>query len=613
ECGGTHTTALAVLSGGTRLKTIEAGAANLRLVDDATLGQVLSTIAEQYPDPAAVGIGMAGCRDEADRQRVYGVLGAIWPRALAVVSHDLETAWRAAGSFSDEPWQRRVVVVAGTGACTYAKRPDGNEVKVGGWGHLLGDRGSAYEIGHQALRHAIVRWDRLGRWGTFGAAALRRLALNTPDDLIGWIQLAPKGEVAALAKDAFACLGSDTSARAAIEEAAAGLAADAIACMKRVAVKKGAMDFCLAGGLFEHQPAYERLVTKLLLKSYPDALVRRLKESGAWGAVLMAREGFLRLTTLGGSDPSNGPDFRPTRTKRKTPTGTPALLIPKSLDTSPTERRNPRSMELDQMRVSAAIELILSEDAQIPAALLAEKEKLARLIAKVAKALGKGGRLFYVGAGTSGRLGVLDASECPPTFRTPPEWVQGIMAGGAKALLSAVEGAEDDFAGGSTALRLRGVAKIDVVLGIAASGRTPFVWGALAAAREAGALTALLCFNPYLEMKPQFEPDMVFGFDLGPEVLTGSTRMKAGTATKLFLNCLTTLAMVRLGKVASNLMIDLNPSNEKLRDRAVRIVAELTGCDQAVAHGALLASRWVVKDAVKQVKLGLRNRVSGIG
>jgi N-acetylmuramic acid 6-phosphate etherase len=177
--------------------------------------------------------------------------------------------------------------------------------------------------------------------------------------------------------------------------------------------------------------------------------------------------------------------------------------------------------------------------------------------------------------------------------------VQGIIAGGRSAIWGAVEGAEDEYEGGVVAARHRGVRRGDVVLGIAASGRTPFVWGALHEAKHCGALTALLCFNPKLEVARAHRPDKMILINTGPEVLTGSTRLKAGTATKLVLNLITTLAMVHTGKVLSNLMVDLNPSNVKLRDRAVRLVCQLTGCDKATARAALEASDWVVKKARK--------------
>jgi N-acetylmuramic acid 6-phosphate etherase len=220
----------------------------------------------------------------------------------------------------------------------------------------------------------------------------------------------------------------------------------------------------------------------------------------------------------------------------------------------------------------------------------------------VEQAFRHGRRLLYFGAGTSGRLGVLDASECPPTFRTPPDLVQGIMAGGQQALWSSVEATEDDAAAGRQAIEFRRIAARDVVVGIAASGTTPFVWGALAEAKRRRATTILLCFNPYLKIPRPLRPTVVLAPNLGPEVLTGSTRLKAGTATKLVLNLFSTLSMVRLGKVVSNLMIDVNPSNAKLRARAVRIVQVLAATDPATAQTALERAGWQVKRAVATLR-----------
>ncbi|MED5494518.1 MAG: N-acetylmuramic acid 6-phosphate etherase, partial [Verrucomicrobiota bacterium] len=211
------------------------------------------------------------------------------------------------------------------------------------------------------------------------------------------------------------------------------------------------------------------------------------------------------------------------------------------------------------------------------------------------------GRLFYSGAGTSGRLGVLDASECPPTFRADSEQVQGIIAGGFPALCQAVEGAEDNAEAGAEAVRFRGIGKQDVFIGIAASGRTPFIWGGIWEANRRGAKTALLCFNPRLKIPRDNKSDVVITPKIGPELLTGSTRLKSGTATKLILNIITTLAMVQIGKVVGNLMVDLDPSNTKLRDRAVRIVRQLTQADEPQAREALEQSNWVVKKAIARL------------
>jgi N-acetylmuramic acid 6-phosphate etherase len=259
-------------------------------------------------------------------------------------------------------------------------------------------------------------------------------------------------------------------------------------------------------------------------------------------------------------------------------------------------------MGLDRMSAVAAVELMLTEEAKVTRALLSQRRKIAGIVNKITGALKDGGRLFYVGAGTSGRLGVLDASECPPTFRSDPDQIQGIIAGGERALRHAVEGAEDDFGGGGKEMEARKCGRRDIVVGIAASGTTPFVWGALCKARKQGAGTVMVCFNPKLRVPAELKPDVLLAVDLGPEVLTGSTRLKAGTATKLLLNTFTTLAMARLGKVMSNLMVDVNPSNVKLRARAARITSQLTGCTEQEATRALEACGWVVKKAVANLK-----------
>jgi N-acetylmuramic acid 6-phosphate etherase len=244
------------------------------------------------------------------------------------------------------------------------------------------------------------------------------------------------------------------------------------------------------------------------------------------------------------------------------------------------------------------VELFVEEESFVQEALRKESESLARAIEMVTKSLRDGGRLFYVGAGTSGRLAVLDASEIPPTFSASPDKVQGIIAGGATALSRSVEGAEDERGSGALAIEERGVTGADVVCGITASGRAPFVVGALAEAKKRGARTILLTCNP--------ERDRLAGCDLeidlptGPELLTGSTRLKAGTATKIALSMISTGAMIGLGKVRGNLMIDLTISNTKLRDRAIRLVAELAKCDASEAAQRLELHHWNVRAALEE-------------
>jgi N-acetylmuramic acid 6-phosphate etherase len=265
-----------------------------------------------------------------------------------------------------------------------------------------------------------------------------------------------------------------------------------------------------------------------------------------------------------------------------------------------TEQRLPESTALDAMSIEQSVAMMNAQDARAVAAVGAESANIARAVELAADALRQGGRLIYVGAGTSGRLGVLDASECPPTFRVDPEMVQGIIAGGQAAMFRSQEGAEDQPQDGAAAMDAKNISAEDVVMGIAAGGTTPFVHGALRRATERGARTIFLaCVEP-VAGEPQV--DVAIRPLVGPEVLTGSTRLKAGTATKLVLNTITTLAMVRLGKVYENLMVDLRASNDKLWDRGARIIATLTGLDRRQSIDLLNRAEGHVKAAIVMQK-----------
>ena len=265
-----------------------------------------------------------------------------------------------------------------------------------------------------------------------------------------------------------------------------------------------------------------------------------------------------------------------------------------------TELRNPRSADIDTYDPLQLVDLFVAEDATVPAAVGRARDAIAGAVALIEAAFRREGRLFYLGAGTSGRLGVLDASECPPTFGTPPEMVQGIIAGGPAALTRSIEGAEDSADAGAAAVAERAIGSADVVVGIAASGTTPFVHGGLRQARTLGARTAFLtCATPPASIRDLC--DVVIHVDVGPELVTGSTRLKAGTATKLVLNILTTAAMIRIGKTYGNLMVDLQATNAKLHDRGERIVMEVLGVTRAVAHQALAESGGSVRTAIVMV------------
>lgn len=268
-----------------------------------------------------------------------------------------------------------------------------------------------------------------------------------------------------------------------------------------------------------------------------------------------------------------------------------------------TERRNDATLDMDRLPTADLIRLLHAENAVVWEAVNRVTPGVADLVDRLAERMGKGGRLFYVGAGTSGRLGVLDASECPPTFGTAPDRVQGIIAGGPTALTTSIEGAEDSPDAGAEALRERGINENDVLVGIAASGRTPFVIGALDAARSAGALTAAVVNVSNAVMRDH--ADIVLAAVTGPEPLTGSTRLKAGTAQKLILNLITTGVMIRLGKVYSNLMVDVRATNLKLRDRAVRIVMAASRADRGAVQTALEGAGGDVKTAIVMLELNI--------
>ena len=268
-------------------------------------------------------------------------------------------------------------------------------------------------------------------------------------------------------------------------------------------------------------------------------------------------------------------------------------------DTSLTERRNPRSANIDLATPLEIVELIGAEDATVAAAVATQRDQVARAIELAVAAFHSGGRLIYVGAGTSGRLGVLDASEMPPTFGTDPAMVQGFIAGGPAALTRAQEGAEDRPEAGAADLAAAGISSSDVVVGIAASGTTPYVLGALAYAREAGARTAIIACTP---IPANLIVDVAILPIVGPEVITGSTRMKAGTATKLVLNTITTGAMIRLGKTYGNLMVDVKATNAKLTARSERIVVEVCRIPREAAREALAAAGGGVKVAIVMQK-----------
>ncbi|MCC6773077.1 MAG: N-acetylmuramic acid 6-phosphate etherase [Gemmatimonadaceae bacterium] len=278
-------------------------------------------------------------------------------------------------------------------------------------------------------------------------------------------------------------------------------------------------------------------------------------------------------------------------------------MPPRALDPRITEHRNPRSANIDLASPIEIVDIMNAEDRGVPDAVATQREQIGRGIALIEHAFRHGGRLFYAGAGTSGRLGILDASECPPTFGSNPELVQGIIAGGLEAVFRAQEGAEDLPENGARAVEEHGVRAGDVIIGIAASGTTPFVRGALTKAKALGATTGIIACTP-IDAPFAESLDVAIVPVTGPEVVTGSTRLKAGTATKLVLNMLTTGAMIRIGKTFGNLMIDLKVTNLKLVDRSERILMEVCDVSREEARALMEAAGGRVKLAIVMHALG---------
>jgi N-acetylmuramic acid 6-phosphate etherase len=561
EGGGTKTSWVLVERGKSDLRILDQGKlppANFRL---ATADELHTMFRELPQEIQRGGVFLAGCGTEEDRQSLTRLCLEVWPQAKVVVGSDRDSGLAAALGHGDG-----IVVNAGSGSSITGRR-DKRIENTGGWGHILGDVGGGYYLSLQALRLILREYDLHRGEVQFTSKILRALSLSSLDELVRWAQTADKMEVAMLAPVVFEAVASgDARVMEIIEEGARVLCeyTEAVATRLHVLAPK----VVLLGGLFQRDSIYNHAFRRRLKKTLPDARVANSERAPEFGAAWLAAEMPSWPEIHSAAEPEKIDDLA-------------AAL---------TEKRNPRSEKLEQMRAQDVVKLFVDEEQYVEEALRAAGADLARVIELVAESLRNGGRLFYVGAGTSGRLGVLDSSEIPPTFGASPELVQGIIAGGAAALHRSVEGAEDDSSNGALAMDRRGVKEPDVIIGITASGRTPFVLGALKRAKSVGGRTVLLSCNP--ARGKSVNVDLAIDLAVGPEILTGSTRLKAGTATKIALNIISTGAMVALGKVKGNLMIDLNTTSTKLRHRATRIVAELTECDYDSARAQLEENGW---------------------
>jgi N-acetylmuramic acid 6-phosphate etherase len=585
EGGGTKTTWVLLTREGRVLTSGEAGPGNTLLLSDAGLGKLVRAIRRGAgAKMEAVGGAFAGCGQPAERRRVEKILRKVWPHARAVrVMEDTRSVLAAA--FGDGPG---LAVIAGTGSNVAGQKSSRAPIeKAGGWGHLFSDRGSAYDLARRGLEAAFDCYDAEKKISPLAREFLSATGQGTMEELVPFLlRDTRKTTVAQWAKCVFgAAKKGDREARALLDASANVLAQKTASLARRM--KFSRPEVALIGGLFENQPDYLARFRRALRRASPRARAFLLKVPGVFGAARLAGLEKLPVETKGDGKPAAIAE--------------PARLA--AFAQAATEQRNPRSRGLDRRTIPQLVDLFIREERHVGKALAAQRGAIAKAAALVARRLCAGGRLFYVGAGTSGRLGVVDASEMPPTYNAPPEQVQAIIAGGPAAVFRSQEGAEDARDTGAAELHARGLTKRDVVCGIAASGQTPFVLGALEFARRRGAGTVLLTCNPRRSIRVPV--DVAIDLPTGPEIVTGSTRMKAGTATKLVLNILSTIAMVRLGRVRDNLMVNVQATNDKLRARAVRLVRVLTGRGDGEAQTALESHGWRVTEAVKSLD---RNR-----
>jgi N-acetylmuramic acid 6-phosphate etherase len=597
EGGGTKTTWALLTPEGKIIAQGAAGPGNTLLLSDPALEKLFKGIGREVDGQIdAIGGAFAGCQLPAEKKRVEKILRRVWPKAGVVrVMEDTRSVLAAA--FGDGPG---IVVIAGTGSNVAGQKSADSPIeKAGGWGHLFSDGGSAYDIARLGLQCVYTQYDATKKVGILGREFLAAAGKDSLEELVPFLlQDTSKTTVAGWARCVFsAAKKGDRIASLVLDQGAAELADRVQYVSHRLGLSRGPI--ALTGGLFENQPDYVRRFKKALRRVQPGAASFLLTVPGVLGAARLA--GLEKIPDVVNSEGSRRP---PGDGLEKTALGDRGLPADperlKAFASASTEQRNPRSRGLDKRSISDLVDLFIKEERYVEKALAAQRVNISKAATLVAKKLSAGGRLFYIGAGTSGRLGVVDASEMPPTFNAPPEQVQAIIAGGAAAVFRSQEGAEDARETGVAELKARGLTKRDVVCGIAASGQTPFVLAALDYARDLGAGTILLTCNPKRSIRVPVEVEI--DLPTGPEIVTGSTRMKAGTATKLVLNMLSTIAMVRLGRVRDNLMINVQATNDKLRARAVRLVQALSSRDANEAQAALEKVGWSVAEAVKVLK-----------
>ncbi|HOK90492.1 MAG TPA: N-acetylmuramic acid 6-phosphate etherase [Candidatus Hydrogenedentes bacterium] len=533
--------------------------------------------------PLRILAGIAGLATQRQRTLTARALREALSAHFVAATTDLHPLLMAACGAGDG-----MLAIAGTGSAVLARNRWGKVLRAGGRGPLLGDEGSAWRLAVEALRAACAWQDGTGPETLLSERLLEILGARWVDELVEWAAVADKRTVASLAPIVTECAhAGDFVARGIVEDQARRLAALTVSCAEKLGLNDGVRCFT-HGGVFARSPLFleafrENVHQYLDAQFMPCPLtghravfeaMRQMEKETPWAVVLDE-------TSKGGeiSDPV-------TRSSSLPPTEQPREETP-----------------LDELTPLELVRRLNRLDHAVAPAVGRQESALARLVEQAAKAIRAGHRIIYAGAGTSGRLAALDAAECPPTFGVSPQQVVALMAGGEQAFTRSVENAEDDAAAGATDLSALDPVAGDVVIGVAASGNTPYVRGVLDQARALGLYTALLTSNPH----PAIMADLVISFDTGPEALPGSTRLKAGTAAKMALNIVSTGAMTLAGYVYRGRMVRVIPSNEKLRDRAVRIVAELCGVPYQHARQTLESAGWNVPVAIVMLERNLEN------
>lgn len=538
-----------------------------------TLMQLIESLmakAQCRANQIAVVMGLAGAGNQTQVQRLRRRLSM--PFTLLEVYNDARTSLYGANQ------GKPVAMVAlGTGSVGAMLDDEQQEHYAGGWGFPIGDEGGGAKLGFMAVKVLLSELDEFEAPQSVLAKALMSDLGPETDDLLNWLRNATPATYAELALLVFDKAEQCSKAKGVIKQHALDVEE-----LIRLTRKDLAIPVVIMGGLAG--PTFPYLNDKV------RAFCELQQGSSLEGACLIAKQKL--------ADPS----VESTGSEQEEDSKIKVALL-SQLGNMVSEERNPNTMQIDLMPTQDILRAINEEDKKVPDAIASCIEPISEAVDCIVDAFKNGGRLVYIGAGTSGRLGILDAVECPPTFGVSSKKVVGIIAGGNQAIYKAVEGAEDDPELGKQDLIDRQFSADDILVGLAASGRTPYVLGALDYARELGAKTISIACNPGSVIEQY--ADINICPVVGPEVLTGSTRLKSGTAQKQVLNMITTASMIRSGKSFENLMVDVNASNKKLYARAIRIVMQATQCDRIVAEEALQKTQFKAKLAILHVLTGI--------